>query len=330
MFFVQSVGRAWSNPLTPRRKPKRQPTVRCSRPRDHHPKHSSHREDALQALNDVVTVLRKKDLVALRRMVAPSAAVSSAGRPKSSRLGRVGYREGGVLVDFTDVFDLGSRRLLPSNLLRRSQVLSVMERPSRAGDGNDFSHLIRQKVTAKSGEEGILLWELSASKKLVSCVETSRIEEASYLRHSHPRNSPDVVLASYLALIQRNDFVGSQEFTGFQSVYEGLDLSGLGRFDGEYRTRLEAFFSRDASDVSASKGGVPYSALARCDEWVFAEGVLLDQHHMVREVVVRVGDGDWAHWAFELSLSVSNNGCWVITAVRHLPDDEFTGRGATG
>jgi hypothetical protein len=37
---------------------------------------------------------------------------------------------------------------------------------------------------------------------------------------------------------------------------------------------------------------------------------------MVREVVLRVGPGEWKTWGIELA--IGNNGCWVVDAIRYL------------
>ena len=293
-------------------------------------RHSSPSSEALAALNDVVTVLRKRDLGTLRELVAPrTSEATAAGAVKkpspSGRLQRAGYREGGVLVDFADVFDLGTRRMLPGNLLRRSQVLSAMRQP---GGG----YLVRQKITAKSGEEGTVLWEISASNRLVSCTEeVSGASESSgasgassdscVADASHPRNGPDAILSTYMTAMRRSDFIGAQEFTAWNhALYDGLDLHDIqgGRFAPAYRTRTEAFFAvENAGDTSA-----PYFSIPHCEEWIFADGVLVDQQRTVREVVVRAGRGgrgrsEWVHWAFELCICRSNVGIGLDTRHTH-------------
>ena len=276
--------------------------------------------EALAALNDVVTVLRKRDLGTLRELVAPrTSEATAAGAVKKSspsgRLQRAGYREGGVLVDFVDVFDLGTRRMLPGNLLRRSQVLSAMRQP---GGG----YLVRQKITAKSGEEGTVLWEISASNRLVACTEevvgaSGASSDSCVADASHPRNGPDAILSTYMTAMRRSDFVGAQEFAAWNhALYDGLELQGIqgGRFAPAYMTRIKAFFAvANAGDTPA-----PYYSIPHCEEWILADGVLVDQQRMAREVVVRVGRGgrgrsEWIHWAFELCICRSNVGIGLDT-----------------
>jgi hypothetical protein len=272
---------------------------------------SSGRDKALQALNSVLTSLRKNDLPALQRLLESgedAAAASSADRGKGSGLlQRYGYREGGVLAEFSDVFDLSSRRLLPSNLLRRSQVLSTIRYQQGHGQSG---YLVRMNVTSKSGEEGTVMWRLSATNCVVTCVGSNDSSENG-ITVVHPRHSPDAVLNAYMRAMTEKNFVGAQEFCAWNpGLYDGLDLSSLGgRCDPAYRDALDGFFSNTMS-------AAPYHTLANSDEWLLADGVLLDQNRMVREVVVRVGPGAWAHWGVELA--IGGNGCWAVDGIRFL------------
>ncbi len=269
------------------------------------------RDEALDALNGVLTSLRKNDLPALRRylekrenLASPPFAGSVGG---SGLLQQYGYREGGVLMDFTDIFDLTSRRLLPSNLLRRSKVLSII----RYEQGHEQSgHLVRMNVTAKSGEEGIVMWRLSSSNRLISCVGSNEAGEKC-TTVVHPRHSPDAVLDAYMRAMKEKNYVGAHEFCAWSpGLYDGLDSTSLGgRYDPAYRDALAGFFSD-------TQTAAPYHVLARGGEWLLADGVLLDQSRMVREVVVRVGPGEWAHWGVELA--IGRNGCWVVDGIRYL------------
>mmetsp|Transcript_4595 Transcript_4595/g.13027 ORF Transcript_4595/g.13027 Transcript_4595/m.13027 type:complete len:322 (+) Transcript_4595:768-1733(+) len=267
---------------------------------------SSGQDQALQALNDVMTCLRKNDLAALRRWLEPredvAAAYSTGGGKGSGLLQQYGYQEGGVLMDFKDTFDLTSRRLLPSNLLRRSRVLSTIQGQS--------GYLVRMSVTAKSGEEGSVMWRLSSANRVVSCVGSDETDE-NCTTVVHPRHSPDAVLHAYMREMTARNFFGAQEFCAWNPrLYDGLDLTSLGgRYNPAYRESLAGFFA----DTTRA---VPYHTLANSDEWLVTDGMLLHQARMVREVVLRVGPGEWKTWGIELA--IGNNGCWVVDAIRYL------------
>jgi hypothetical protein len=261
------------------------------------------REHALDALNEVVTMLRKNDLVSLRGVVSPVSERSSDRLKPASRLREL-YEEGGTLVEFRDVFDLGSRRLLPSNLLRRSRVLSAF--PSHEG-----GYMVRMSVTSKSGEEGTVLWTLDGDGKLVSCTECQgESADGGACTTVHPRHGPDSVLEGYRIAMGNKAYLSAQEFC-YGSVYAGVELprgEATSRFDPAYRKALEEIFE----GPNAS-----FSSIASGDEWVLGDGVLLEQTRMVRAVLIRVAPGTWCHWAFSLSVSPMN-GCWMIDCVRPL------------
>ena len=78
-------------------------------------------------------------------------------------------------------------------------------------DQQNDGYFVRMHVTAKSGEQGTVLWALSGSNRVVSCVE-SKEDGGEQCTTVHPRHSPDAVLAGYMAAMQGKNFVSSQGF----------------------------------------------------------------------------------------------------------------------
>ncbi len=154
------------------------------------------------------------------------------------------------------------------------------------------------------------MWRLSATNRVVSCVG-SNDKGVNCTTVVHPRHSPDAVLDAYMRAMTEGNFFGAQEFCAWNpGLYDGLDLTSLGgRYDPAYRQALAGFFT----DTTRT---VPYYTLASSDEWLLVDGVLLDQARMVREVVVRVGPGEWGHWGVELA--IGGNGCWVVDGMRYF------------
>lgn len=103
-------------------------------------------EDVVQ---HCLTLFRKEDVASLAPFLPPGAG-ESEGRHS---VGGADVREQGSLAPLGGVLDVGARRVLPGNLLRRSQVLSSL----RLGAGDV---LLRTAVTASTGEEAVLRWRL--------------------------------------------------------------------------------------------------------------------------------------------------------------------------
>jgi len=100
-------------------------------------------------VEQALVYLRKNDFESLESLLDPDCALLS----REYRSSRLGLTDGGVLSRYATCFDAGSRRLLPSNLLRRSRITGALQCTK------ELFH-VRMAVTSKSGEEGVILSQL--------------------------------------------------------------------------------------------------------------------------------------------------------------------------
>lgn len=105
--------------------------------------------DAEAVVEQALVYLRKNDFESLESLLD----LTDHRLLDSYTSSRLGLTDGGVLSRYATYFDAGSRRLLPSNLLRRSRVTGALRFTK------DIFH-VRMTVTSKSGEEGVILWRL--------------------------------------------------------------------------------------------------------------------------------------------------------------------------
>jgi hypothetical protein len=154
--------------------------------------------DAEAVVEQALVYLRKNEFESLESLLD----LTGHGLLDDYTSSRLGLTDGGVLSRYAAYFDVGSRRLLPSNLLRRSRVTGALRFTK------DIFH-VRMAVTSKSGEEGVILWRLrrvtdeehhygkKRNKRWViqhvsreETVEEQHVSDASHLpRTPHPRYS---------------------------------------------------------------------------------------------------------------------------------------------
>ena len=244
-----------------------------------------------KVVEDAVTLFRKNDMVGLKSLVDVSED-----------------------VDVSSVFDVGSRRLLPSNLLRRSLVLSVLP------VSND-SYQIRMNISSKSGEQGVLVWRVgNVSEEKGWLIERVWREQEHDQENVpvtlHPRYSPESIIRAYIDSMGRRDYIHAHGFCHGVPYDELLDvLDGLGY---QKERMLNSFLfctdpvAREALEeflMSESFGCIIYHK-----EFVFGHASLVDQRHMVQEVVLKDDrDGDWKHVMFHIS--IQHHGCWAIHSI---------------
>lgn len=254
-------------------------------------------------VKEAVVCLRSSDIQAMESLVLSEDACDSS---PSRRPGRIHIGEdGGLLVSLKRVFDVGSRRLLPFNLLRRSQVLSVLSLDTDTCQ-------IRTKISSKYGEEGILVWNVERHGNTWRIVHVSREDTDGCLPTTlHPVYSPESVIRAYLNWMEKKDYVQAHQLCEgipFASMMMGPVQShsvALSFLEPEQRALLDSFFDEHES----------YRCIVDHREYVFGDAVLIDEQCMVQEVVIRDRGGAWWHAAFELSIK-QHHGCWSIDNVR--------------
>lgn len=281
---------------------------------------------AVQAVQDALTLLRKNDIDTLydtlldhqtRHMDdVPEQRKDSIESIKSVH-GNVLYVDGSVLARHCDVFDVGARRLLPSNLLRRSQVLSVLPIPAVLDDV--MICCVRTKISSTSGEEGIIMWTLVHRDELAGWrVTSANIEGPNALLQEndlpgtlHPRYSPESIIQAYLIAIKNGEYVHAQSFCN-GIVFSELqnELQARGYLKNESSMLFLEATSKACFDAITSR--YPHRCFLENGECVWGKGLLLDQKHMVQEIaIVGQSSPEWHHWLFHTSIQ-DHLGCWAI------------------
>lgn len=170
--------------------------------------------DGEAVVEQAMVYLRKNDVESLESLLDLDSTILL----DSYTSFRLGLTDGGVLSRYAAYFDAGSRRLLPSNLLRRCRVTSAL------GCTKDVFH-VRMAVTSKSGEEGVVLWRLGRPSEEshlknpgknntwaiqhVSREETEKVAETGPLPQTpHPR----CVVVKYLSLFTSNQYLTTMLF----------------------------------------------------------------------------------------------------------------------
>ncbi|KAK9837687.1 hypothetical protein WJX74_003001 [Apatococcus lobatus] len=148
-------------------------------------------EDIVQ---DCLTLLRKEHTEGLQEHLAcpPHAEAPSI------RIGNDFIREQGPLAYAAGVLDVGARRVLPGHLLRRSQVLSLLQiAPDK--------YLERVSVTASSGEWAVLAWTLQrlSGRWTVSSVKRDATCNYPLPIRPHPRYAPETVVLAQIAALRK-------------------------------------------------------------------------------------------------------------------------------
>ena len=260
----------------------------------------------VDVVQEAVVCLRSSDVQAVESLVQfEHGSVSPSGR---IHLGE----DGGILVSLKSVFDVGSRRLLPFNLLRRSQVLSVLSL-------NTDACQIRTKISSKYGEEGILVWNVVRHGNTWRIVNVSREEMDGCLPTTlHPVHSPESIVRAYLDYMKKKEYVQAHQlcegvpFASMMLESGQWDAGALSFLKPEKRALLDSFFEEHE----------PYACIIDQRECVLGDSVLIDERCMVQEVVIRDKDGAWWHAAFELSIK-QHHGCWSIDDVRVYYANEY-------
>lgn len=260
------------------------------------------------AVIEALTLLRKNNVQAVSEILVTSKTETVTIESQD-----VVYRDGSVLSDYCNVFDVGARRMLPSNLLRRSQVLSVMPVV-----GSGVCH-VRTKVCSKSGEEGIILWKLQLDDEdngwRISC---ARLEYGLHdvPKTLHPRYSPESILQAYLAAMKNREYTQAQCFcSGIVLDMLKEELSARGYYSrNEPGMLFIEPISKECMDTVMSHDS--HQSIVEHREWVWGRGLLCDQKRMVQEVVIKGKhpSSDWQHWIFHIGIH-NHHGSWTIHAV---------------
>lgn len=261
---------------------------------------------------EVLTLLRKNNVRAVSKVLAKSQSKTAIISSRDAV-----YRDNSVLSDHCDVFDVGSRRVLPSNLLRRSQVLSVLPMP---GIDSHICH-VRTKVCSKSGEEGVILWKMISGEDVKDWrISSARLEDVfdDVPSTLHPRYSPESIIRAYLLAMKKQEYVQAQYFC-HGIVFDGLleELSARGSYSGnDMMLFMEPTF-RECMEALVSRAS--HCRLVDHGEWIWGEGLLSDQQHMIQEVVIKGKNprSDWQHWLFHIGIH-DQHGCWTINEVKQL------------
>mmetsp|Transcript_6873 Transcript_6873/g.13666 ORF Transcript_6873/g.13666 Transcript_6873/m.13666 type:complete len:314 (-) Transcript_6873:186-1127(-) len=261
------------------------------------------RAGPVDIVKEAVVCLRSSDIQGMESLILSEDASDSSPCRRSDRI-RIG-EDGGLLVSLKSVFDVGSRRLLPFNLLRRSQVLSVLSLDRDTCQ-------VRTKISSKYGEEGIVVWNVERDGNTWRIVRVSREDTGECLPTTlHPVHSPESVIRAYLDWMKKKDYVQAHQLCEgipFASMMMGPVQShavALSFLEPEQRALLDSFFDEHES----------YRCIVDHKEYVFGDAVLIDEQCMVQEVVVRDREGTWWHAAFELSIK-QHHGCWSIDDIR--------------
>lgn len=266
---------------------------------------------AVALVLEALTLLRKNSLDVLPDILLE-------GKPSDGPLIQARdtlYHDQSILAGYCHVFDVGARRLLPSNLLRRSQVLSVLPRPKGCH--------VRTAVCSKSGEEGIILWKLVSKDGIGKWHVSSAnleglIDGIDIPRTLHPRYSPESIIHAYLTAMKKREYTQAQLFCNgivFNQLSDDLLANGYSRNESGMlfiepvsKGCLNSLMSLDS-----------HSCIVKHREWVLGKAVLSNPKQMVQEVIIKGEDplSDWEHWIFQIDIH-DYHGCWTIHAIDRL------------
>ncbi|KAK9853892.1 hypothetical protein WJX84_009364 [Apatococcus fuscideae] len=155
-----------------------------------HASYAARPEDVVQ---DCLHLLRKEQTEGLQEHLAHPHAAPAPG----IRIGDQLIQEDGPLAYAAGMLDVGARRVLPGHLLRRSQVLSLLQiAPDK--------YLERISVTAGSGEWAVLGWTLQrvAGRWAVSSVRRDPTCNYPLPMRPHPRYAPETVVLAQIAALR--------------------------------------------------------------------------------------------------------------------------------
>lgn len=262
-----------------------------------------------EVVEQVLTALRKgtDDAVADFMHSSHKETVDEWVRYRSERLQ---MEDGGVLSRFAFAFCVGSRRLLPSNLLRRSRVLSALS-PS----GNEYQ--IRMLVSSKSGEEGVVVWDLRLEGDGQACEQWKVFHvarEQAELQPEfeapvtpHPRVSPESIMMGHIMALMASDFHQANAFCA------RLPFGEEEKECAESNLMLNPYvFSAMACTLREH----PYSILTKRSEIVLGEGLLVSQKYMVQELFLKELGKPKAQWhRFLWHIKLQKHACWMIDKV---------------
>eukprot|EP00890_Picochlorum_soloecismus_P001026 jgi/Picsp_1/1924/NSC_05390-R1_hypothetical protein COCSUDRAFT_61816 [Coccomyxa subellipsoidea C-169] len=274
--------------------------------------------DGEAVVEQAMVYLRKNDVESLESLLDLDSTILL----DSYTSFRLGLTDGGVLSRYAAYFDAGSRRLLPSNLLRRCRVTSAL------GCTKDVFH-VRMAVTSKSGEEGVVLWRLGRPSEEshlknpgknntwaiqhVSREETEKVAETGPLPQTpHPRVSPEAVLRAHLGALIRGDVMQACMFCAEEAYPSSPSGGEPGR-----ESRNQGYLHPRRREIVRGFLDLPeYKSLASHTEVVFGEGLLVDQGHVVQEVVLNAASRGWQGFLFHVQLK--QNACWMITKIESM------------
>lgn len=277
-------------------------------------------------------LFRKADLPSLAPYLSnqfhQSTNTTLTPPPTSTLLQSV--QESGPLASLAPLLDVGSRRVLPGHLSRRSQALGIFR--------SEDTFYQRCFVTACTGEQATLLWKLeyrsSSSENedgrwcIASITTRQNYEEEEYnnddnsVSTPHPRYSPELVITSQLAALRHNNIFQAASFNCWGAARllsskssdnhdSGGGTEGVG-FGIHYKLMLEMIENGN------------YKALINHDTARLLDAVLPTQRHMVQHVQLSNSSNrsscsnNKECQDFIWKMAMVDNGCWMVTAIERI------------
>jgi hypothetical protein len=171
-------------------------------------------------------------------------------------------------------------------------------------------------ISSKSGEQGVLVWRVENVSEekgwLVARVWREQDQDDVPVT-LHPRYSPESIIRAYVDSMGRRNYVHAHGFCHGVPYGELLDV--LDRLGYQKERMLNSFLfctdtvAQEALEEFLKSGS--FGCILYYKEYVFGHARLVDQRHMVQEVVLKdERDGDWKHVMFHIA--IQHHGCWAI------------------
>lgn len=125
--------------------------------------------------------------------------------------------------------------------------------------------------------------------------------------------SPEAVLRAHLEALKKGDVMHACMFCA-DEAYPSCSSAC-----GEYGIEpSQGYLDPQRIEVINGFLALPeYTSLTSHTEVVFGEGLLVDQEHVVQEVVLNAKSSGWQGFLFHIQLK--QNACWMITKIESIP-----------
>ncbi|BDA42983.1 hypothetical protein COCOBI_03-8760 [Coccomyxa sp. Obi] len=248
---------------------------------------------AHNVIQDCLASLRKADIDSFREHFPPNRLKLGSGERQVVLVGGKPCIEDGPLAHFVDVLDPGARRVLPAHLLRRCQVLSSLQL-------GPATFVQRTAITARAGEEAVLIWMLTQQDGRWCVDSIKRDESCDYPLPSrpHPRASPEGIILAQLAALQKANLHDACKYMLFPGARPGSQLPKL----------MHSFMQGPSqlliNHTEAKLGKASLASLQRMTQ----EAEVLPLPDIALE------DSDRAH-TFVWHMCMRDSGCWMVQSI---------------